>query len=64
MSEPTQKCENNTISRQNYTQKLFIEMAYSCCFTLGENLDFLQKSFITSTAEHCTNFSSKREATS
>ena len=34
MFEPTQKCENNAISKQNYTIKLFIavKMTYSCCF--------------------------------
>ena len=41
--------------RQNYTLKLCIafKMAYSCCFSLGENpdnVDFLQKSFITLTS--------------
>ena len=55
MYEPVQKCENNEASfKQSYTLKLFIafKMAYSCCFSLGGNLDFLdflQKSFITST---------------
>ena len=54
MSEPAQKCENYAIFKQNYTLKLFVafKMAYSCCFSLGGNLDFLdflQKSFITST---------------
>ena len=39
---------------QNYTLDMFIsfKMAYSYCFSLGGNLDFidfLQKSFITST---------------
>ena len=56
MSGPAQKCENNAISKQNFTLKLFIafKMPHFCCFTLGENqdgLDFLQKSFITSTAD-------------
>ena len=54
MSEPAQKCENYAIFKQNYTLELFIalEMVYYCCFSLGGNLDFLdflQKSFITST---------------
>ena len=43
MSEPEQKCENNAVFKQNYTAKLSItfKMAYSCCFSLGGNLDFL-----------------------
>ena len=43
MSEPEQKCENNAVFKQNYTAKLLItfKMAYSCCFSLGGNLDFL-----------------------
>ena len=47
MSEPTQKCENKAIFKQNYTLKLFFTfaMASSCCFSLGGNLDFLQKRF-------------------
>ena len=54
MSELTQKCEKNAIFKKNYTTKLFIafKMAYSVCFSFGGNLDFLdflQKSFITST---------------
>ena len=53
MSEPAQKCENYAILKQNYTLELCIafKMAYSCCFSLGGNLDFpdfLQKSFKTS----------------
>ena len=46
MFEPTQKCENNAISKQNYTFKLFIaaKMTYSCCFS------FPPKKFITPTA--------------
>ena len=38
--------------KQNYTLKLLIpfKMAYSCCFGLRGNLEFLQKSFITLTA--------------
>ena len=48
---PAQKCENYAIFKQNYTLELFIalEMVYYCCFSIGGNLDFLQKSFITST---------------
>ena len=36
----------------NYVITQFIcdKMAYFCCFSLGENLDFLQNSFITLTA--------------
>ena len=54
MFEPEQKCENNAVFKQNYTAKLLItfKMAYSCCFSLGGNLDFLdflKKSFITPT---------------
>ena len=47
MSEPAQKCENYAIFRQNYTLELFVafKMAYSCCFSLWGNLDFLQKKF-------------------
>ena len=50
MSEPGLKCENNASCKQIYTLKLFIafKMAYSCCFSLGGNLDFpkfLQKKF-------------------
>ena len=50
MSEPSQKCDNNAIFKQNYTQKLFIsfKISYSCCFGFRENLefpDFLQKKF-------------------
>ena len=49
MSKPALKCENNACFKQIYTLKLFIayKMAYTCCFSLGENLDFpqfLQKS--------------------
>ena len=38
MSETAQKCENNAISKQNYTLKLLIsvKMTYTCCFSLGE----------------------------
>ena len=54
MSTLALKCVNNAIFKQIYTLKLLIafKMAYSCCFSLGGNLDFLeflQKSFITST---------------
>ena len=44
MSEPALKCENNASFKQIYTLKLFIafKMAYSCCFSLGGNLDFLE----------------------
>ena len=51
MSEPDQKCENRAILKQTYSQKLFIafKMAYSCCFSLRRNLDFLQKWFLRST---------------
>ena len=50
MAEPAQKWENNATFKQNLTLKLFIafKMAYSCCFSLGVNLDFpeiLQKRF-------------------
>ena len=43
MFEPVQKCENNAISKQNYTLKLFIavKMTYCCCSSLGGHLDFL-----------------------
>ena len=56
MTERAQICENNSIFKQNYAQKLFIafQMAYSCCFCLRGNLDFpdfLQKSFKTSSTE-------------
>ena len=48
MSLPAQKCEN--FFKQNYTQGMLItfKMAYSCFFSLGRNLDFLdfpQKKF-------------------
>ena len=48
MSEPTQKCETNAIFKQNLTETLIIsfKIAYSCFFSLKENLnflDFLQK---------------------
>ena len=43
MSEPAQKWENYAIFKQNYTIELFycFKMAYSCCFSYGENLEFL-----------------------
>ena len=52
MCETTQKCENTDMLKQNYTLKLLIyfKMAYSCCFILKRNLDFLKKKFKTSTA--------------
>ena len=54
MSEPALKCENNAIFKQVYILTLFIafKIAYSCCLSLGENLDFtefLQKKFYIST---------------
>ena len=54
MSEPAPKCENNATFKQNYTLEplIAVKMAYSCCFSLGKNLqflDFFQKSFITLT---------------
>ena len=50
MTEPALKCENNAMFKQIYTIILFIafKMAYSCCFSLGGNLDFpefLKKKF-------------------
>ena len=50
MSEPTLKSEHYAIFKQNYAPKLLIyfKMAYSCCFSLGkflDFLDFLQKKF-------------------
>ena len=53
MFEPTQKCLNNAISKQNYTLNLFIavKLTCSCRFSLRGNLDFLdfiKKGFITS----------------
>ena len=54
LSETAQKCENDAIFKQNFTLELYIafNMAFSCCFSLGGNLDFLdflQKNcFITS----------------
>ena len=54
MSKLALKYVNNAIFKQIYTLKLLIafKMAYSCCFSFGGNLDFLellQKSFITTT---------------
>ena len=48
MSEPSQKCDNNAIFKQKYTQKLLIsfQISYSCSFGFRRNLefpDFLQK---------------------
>ena len=57
MSKLAHKCVNNAILKQIYTLKLLIafKMAYSCCFSLGGNLDFLdflqKKSLITSTTD-------------
>ena len=50
----TKMWKHCAIFNQIYTLKLYIafKMAYSCCFSLGGNIDFpefLQKSFITST---------------
>ena len=50
ISEPAQKCENNSSFKLIDTLELFIpfKMAYSCCFSFGGNLDFpefLQKKF-------------------
>ena len=53
MSEPALKCENNASFKEIFTLKLFIafKMAYSCCFSLGGNLDFPEfLCFITSSA--------------
>ena len=54
MSEPRLKCENYAIFKQIFTLKLLIafEMAYSCCFSLGEIYIFQnssKKRFIKST---------------
>ena len=42
MSEPSKKCENNAIFKQNHTQKLFIsfKISYSCTYGLRGNLEF------------------------
>ena len=42
MSEPALKCENNASFKQINTLKLItaFKMAYSCCLSLGGNLDF------------------------
>ena len=49
MPEPAQKCKNNCaiLSKSVPTQKLFkaFKMAFSCCFSLRENLAFLQTKF-------------------
>ena len=48
MFESVQKCENNAISKQSYTLKIFIVVKMICFSSLGENqdfLDFLQKKF-------------------
>ena len=44
MSKLALKCVNNAIFKQIYTLKLLIafKMAYSCCFSSGGNLDFLE----------------------
>ena len=44
MSKLALKCVNKAIFKQIYTPKLLIafKMAYSCCFSLGGNLDFLE----------------------
>ena len=57
MSKLALKCVNNAIFKQIYSLKLLIafKMAYSCCFSLGGNLDFLKifkKSLITLTRSH------------
>ena len=46
MFEPELKCDNNAIFKQIFTLELLIafKTACSCCFILGGNLDFLQKS--------------------
>ena len=43
MTKPAPKCENYDILKQNITLELFIIiiMVYSCSFSLGGNLDFL-----------------------
>ena len=45
MSEPALKCENNASFKQIDTLKLLIafQMAHSCCFSFGKNLDFPKK---------------------
>ena len=47
MYGPAQKCENNTVLKQKYTLKLSV--AYFSYVSLGGNLDFLPKSFMTLT---------------
>ena len=61
MSEPAQNCENYYcfFLSKNCTLKLFIafKIAYSCCFSWGEILDFLDfhlKRFITSSTGRVT----------
>ena len=54
MIESEQKRTKQCYFQLNYIETLFIccKRVYSCCFSLGGNLDFLdflQKSFITST---------------
>ena len=54
MSESAQKCENDAIFKQNYTQKLFISLKYPilAVLALGEISNFQISSkncFITST---------------
>ena len=51
MSQAALKGESNASFMQIYTLKLLIafKMAYSCCFSLGGNLDFpefLQNNFL------------------
>ena len=45
--EPAQKCENNerNVKVKLYNWFVAPKMANSCCFNLGENLNFLQKMF-------------------
>ena len=60
MSEPAQKWENMLFLSKTILLNCFIafKMAYSCCLSYRGNLeflDFLQKSFITSTTERGVN---------
>ena len=60
MIESEQKRTKQCYFQLNYIETLFIccKRVYSCCFSLGGNLDsldFLQKSFITSTTTKCLN---------
>ena len=53
MSEPALKWANNASFKQIYTLILLnaVKMTYSCCFSLGGNLDFpefVQKKFYNS----------------